>query len=44
MLPSSFESMYIDDFKDGTKVTCRFVKLPFDNYMLTGVYEQRETE
>lgn len=44
MLPSSFESMYIDDFKDGTKVTCRFVKLPFDNYMLTGVYERRETE
>lgn len=44
LLPSSFDSMYIDDFKDGTKVTCRFLKLPFDNYMLTGIYEQRETE
>mgnify|MGYP000765043498 FL=1 len=44
MLPDSFETKYIDDFDDGTKVTCKFLRLPFDYYVLNDVYEQKETE
>jgi hypothetical protein len=44
VLPDSFETKYIDDFDDGTKVTCKFLRLPFDYYVLNDVYEQKETE
>ena len=41
VLPDSFETKYIDDFDDGTKVTCKFLRLPFDYYVLNDVYEQK---
>ena len=43
-IPDSFETKFIDDFDDGTKVTCKFLRLPFDYYVINDVYEQKETE